>query len=342
MTPPRIPIPRGGVALIRSPSHHVQGDTSKQTSTDRRMQVLRQIYVDLVRRRSTVRIVNPVATLPRIRPIFVVGPYRSGTTLLRYVLDSHSHIACPPESDFLSTLSQLLGSTRSSRGLASMGYDEPHVAAKVNQLAEYFFANYAHSRGKERWADKSPTYAGYLPFIRTVFPHAQFVFIHRSPLDQIHSHTKGGTHSNSFIEAHRHTTTEDLRLAGARYWVEASIKIRQFAMDDPFSFQLRYEDVCASPTETLQPLFAFLGEEWEEAVLDYHIQPHDLGMEAARARSSRGFTVSTGGFVSWPSQIVEECSEIVAETASALGYAAAAMRVPTASALPEVSREPIP
>ena len=41
------------------------------------------------------------------RPIFLVGIYRSGTTLARYVLDSHSRITCPPETAFMAGLADL-------------------------------------------------------------------------------------------------------------------------------------------------------------------------------------------------------------------------------------------
>ena len=36
-----------------------------------------------------------------IRPLFIVGVHRSGTTLLRYMLNSHPRIYIPPESDFI-------------------------------------------------------------------------------------------------------------------------------------------------------------------------------------------------------------------------------------------------
>jgi protein-tyrosine sulfotransferase len=289
----------------------------------RATQLIRLVYVDLVRRRATVRITQSESiSSSSERPIFIVGPYRSGTTLLRYVIDSHSRIACPPESDFLAGLNTLVGPTRASRGLESMGYDEQHVLSKVNEFAEYFFGNYARSRGKPRWADKSPTYVEHLYFIRKVFPNAQFVFIHRNPLDQIHSHTKGGSHSNAFIEAHRLAPDEDVRLPAARYWVASTRMITAFASQDYSSYEITYEDLCNSPHTILANLFDFLEEPWEDSVLDFHKVQHDLGMEAARTRSTQGFVVSSGNYSAWPESIRSECTAIVGAMSDAIGVTA--------------------
>jgi protein-tyrosine sulfotransferase len=286
----------------------------------RASQLLRLAYVDLVRRRSRVRVVRATELETRERPIFIIGPYRSGTTLLRYAVDSHSNIACPPESDFLAALTELTGATRASRGFAAMGFDEEHVANRIRLFADYFFANYARSKGKSRWADKSPTYVQVLPFIRRVFPTAQFVFIHRFPLDQIHSHTKGGIHTNEFIERNRLASSEDVRAAAARYWAVSTRAMVDFAQHDPASLQLRYEDLCASPRAVLGSLLTFLDEPWEEGVLEFHKVPHDVGMEAASVRSTTGFDIRSGEYSAWPLGVVHECADIVRETARAVGY----------------------
>src|SRR5580765_1922451 len=62
-------------------------------------------------------------------PIFVVGCQRSGTSLLRRILDSHPSIACPPESKFILPAVQILRDRAALQGLDSMGYPRPEVAA---------------------------------------------------------------------------------------------------------------------------------------------------------------------------------------------------------------------
>ncbi|HEV8165823.1 MAG TPA: sulfotransferase, partial [Actinomycetota bacterium] len=43
------------------------------------------------------------------RPIFIVGCQRSGTTLLRLILDAHPNISCGPETRFLEDLARITG-----------------------------------------------------------------------------------------------------------------------------------------------------------------------------------------------------------------------------------------
>jgi len=64
------------------------------------------IHGPQIRERILVRRVN-ADERTRMPPAFIIGVYRSGTTLLRYVLDCHSRIAVPPESVFLDPLADL-------------------------------------------------------------------------------------------------------------------------------------------------------------------------------------------------------------------------------------------
>jgi hypothetical protein len=54
-------------------------------------------------------------------PAFIVGCYRSGTTLLRYILDAHPRLACPPESKFIPGLQWVLDYPEARAGLDRLG-----------------------------------------------------------------------------------------------------------------------------------------------------------------------------------------------------------------------------
>jgi protein-tyrosine sulfotransferase len=279
----------------------------------------RQLYVDVVRARSRVRVVPATNERSDEPPIFVVGIYRSGTTLLRYVLDSHPRIACPPETNFLNCVGSVLGDSCALQGLESMGFDRQHVTDRIRNLCDYFYSNYAASCEKPRWADKTPLYIDHLGVVAELFPDAKYVVIHRHPLDQIHSHTKGGTFVHPPL-AHVYTEGEEVRVAAARYWVDQTHKIMDFCAAHPPAAVITYEGLCAEPRSTVAGILAAVGEEWSEEVLDFHHNPHDHGKEAASIQRIKGFQLQAGRYRSWAPDVLAACVAVVKDTATTLGY----------------------
>lgn len=284
-------------------------------------ETIRRLYGDLVKRRARVRVSPAVEPQLTAEPIFLTGIYRSGTTLLRYVIDSHSSIACPPESDFMAHLDALWSDERSREGLAGLGFDREHVHQQLRRFAGYFFEGYAHSKGKPRWADKSPRYVDHLPFLAELFPEARFIILHRHPLDQIHSATRGGSTFPAALVEWAGTADGDPRISAAGYWSEKTRNILTFVDTHPErTFTLRYEEMCESPETTLPALFEYVGEPWEPGVLEFYRFEHDRGMEDGRAAATRGFALSTGKWQAWDPAIVDECREIVGTEMRHLGY----------------------
>lgn len=297
----------------------------------------RRIYTDLVRRRSRVRIVPAGEPSLATRPIFVIGQFRSGTTLVRYLLDSHSRIACPPESDFLAELQSVVEEPRSLVGLESLGFDKEHVRLRLRAFSSYFFESYAQSRGKARWADKSPLYVDHVDFLHWLYPEAQFVLLHRFPLDQIHSHSRGGTFAHEPLQPYVRPD-EDLRIAGARYWSEKANQLLEFEAKHPAeTIRIRYEDLCERPEEVLQSLFRFLDEPWEPGVLKLDEFDHDHGREAGTVAASKSIAWSGGHYAEWPAGVVEAASALTKDVAAQLGYV-----VPPIAAAGPLSGEPSP
>ncbi len=281
---------------------------------------MRRIYHELVLRRSTVRVVVPQPVEVQYPPIFLVGPFRSGTTLVRYIVDSHSHIACPPESDFIAGLASLVEERRYRLGLARMGYDEEHVIRKIREMVAYFFGNYAASHGKERWADKTPAYIDYLDFILRVFPEAQFVMLYRHGFDQAHSYTRGGIHVGNALKPYVREG-EDPRIGSVRYWRDKVEKMMAFEQQHPERcYRIRYEDLCQNPEDVLRPLFEFLNEPWEPQVLEFYKFPHDKGFEDGKIIGTRGFVISKNHYHSWPKELVEAAYALAGDSLEKLGY----------------------
>src|ERR1700761_6113813 len=96
------------------------------------------------------RRVRAVSTTSR-PPIFIVGSARSGTTLLRLVIDSHPEIACGPETHFLARMDD--DQRRFGHQLARYGFQDSYWVAKYREFFESFKVEYMERKHKHRWAD---------------------------------------------------------------------------------------------------------------------------------------------------------------------------------------------
>ena len=283
-------------------------------------EALRRIYHEMVYRRSIVRIHKAKDLSLKEPPIFILGLYRSGTTLLLYILDSHSRICCPPESAFIQFLEPLVDNRRSKSGLFSMGFDEDHIIQRLRHHVIYFFANYADSKKKVRWADKSPIYVDHLNFLIRLFPEGKFIIIHRHGLDQAYSHIKYEKSLAQDLKSYCRAN-ENLRIGATRYWIEKT----QFLIDfeethSKRCFRTIYEELCESPDDILQQVFLFLDEPWEPQVMEFYKFPHDKGLEDGRVISSRGFSVSKDNYLQWPDELQTKCHNIALPMLKRLGY----------------------
>ena len=160
-------------------------------------------------------IVDPVnSQWDDVNPIFLIGVHRSGTSLLRRIVDSHPDIAVPPESYFISHFCSLISDENTFHGLYGMGFDEGHARVCIANNASFFHRTYAKSKGKSRWADKTPAYALILDDLDQLFlQKSQFVFIFRHPLDVAYSNWSRGWRHRQY--------TGDLLIDTCRYVKES-------------------------------------------------------------------------------------------------------------------------
>ncbi|MGH3023388.1 MAG: sulfotransferase family protein, partial [Gaiellaceae bacterium] len=140
------------------------------------------------------------------RPVFVGGCPRSGTTMLRLMLNSHPDLAVPHETRFLipiwdrratfGDLSNPKNRRRIARWIAARPKARLYrLGVKRDELISVLeaapptlgsvlgapFALYAERQGKARWGDKRPSHVQQLHAIFAMFPDAQFVNVVRDP-----------------------------------------------------------------------------------------------------------------------------------------------------------------
>lgn len=241
-------------------------------------------------------------------PIFIVGCPRSGTSVLRRILDSHSRIACPPESWFLQPLLSVFDDSRSMRGLESMGFDREQVIKRFQSLVRQFFQDYARANSKPRWADKTPFYIDHLDTIDEVFESSpRYVILHRNGLDVAASMTRNipSWVNNIMPDLTRRENSPPAARAAA-YWRDQVEKIEAFrSKHEQRCFVLHYKDLCRQPAVVLEAMCTFLGEPYETSMIDFHKFHHDDGIEDGRVKFTRGIEPASNKHQPWDAQTLK-------------------------------------
>jgi hypothetical protein len=195
-------------------------------------------------------------------PIFIVGCQRSGTTLMRLILDAHPAISIGPESRFLDDLAKVTG--EDWWRLEPYGFPKSYFHAAFAQMFSDFHVGYAQRRGKQRWGDKSPRYTMHIPFLNDLFPACQVIHVIRDGRDVVTSHRERWGYASAYkATAKWQRYIEAARAAGKE------LGPGRFA-------EVRYEALVAEPEPELRRLLAFLGEDWDDAVLHHEDAPHDV------------------------------------------------------------------
>src|SRR5206468_8178313 len=120
---------------------------------------------------------------------FVVGVTRSGTTLLRLMLDAHPELAVPPETHFLTELIAAAGKRDAGpealaevivgdRHWGDFALDRDEFRRRIagldgsgaDEVARAFYSLYADREGKPRWGDKTPQYLKAMADIADLLP----------------------------------------------------------------------------------------------------------------------------------------------------------------------------
>jgi hypothetical protein len=261
-------------------------------------------------------------------PVFLVGCHRSGTTLMRYLLDSHPNLACPPESKFVAGLEAFLGYPQVLTGLAQLGVSGDQVLDALGRLARSFLDSYAEQQGKQRWIDKTPNYYRLLPLIDRLFgSETRYLFITRHPFDTIDSLER--------FPFFMMDEPEDPDVASAlkrygrtregwgQYWCEVYEAIATFGSAHANRcLMFKYEELVCAPDAVVSRALRFIGEEpTPDLVAAAFRRSHTWGYGDWKVRESLGVhQTSIGKWHAWADAELDALWAITAPVAKRLGY----------------------
>lgn len=266
--------------------------------------------------------------------IVVLGMPRSGTTLLRRILDGHPAICAPGETFLLRASSRFLDSEEIAfgidygvlGGLKPLGFAEDEILARVRAVPFGFYADLAGRAGKRRWAAKTAVDSFYAESIERLYAgHVQFVCVVRHGLDVVCSLREFSDELQGYIAElrpyiHRHARPLE---AFAHAWVDVTRAVMGLAERHPDSAHLlRYEDLVVEPEATLSCLFAFLGEDWDPELLRQAFGKKEVtGLGDWKTYATHELKGdSIGRWKELPDDMVARLSGIVNPTLVACGY----------------------
>jgi Sulfotransferase family len=230
-------------------------------------------------------------TLPQSPPIFVLCVGRTGSTLLRLLLDAHPEIACPPETDLGPLISSLEQHVRAAFE-TDVGTQDEVAAELAAQIVERTVGAYTRERGKKRWAEKSLTSVDHAVALRRVFPDAQFICLVRECRDTIASLLEASPLGMADLIPYSHMHPGNQVAACAQMWADKVGAMLAFERANPGAcLRVRYEDMITKPKDTLSGICAFLGVEWSEELLSAD-RWLDLSKRSERGDSKIWYTSS--------------------------------------------------
>ena len=213
-------------------------------------------------------------------PIFIMASARSGSTLLRYIIDTHPDICCPAELNLGNLCSQLLQVHSYTTAQVSTAVQEREIQqriyAEVRQTVSDIMLSYATARDKKNWCEKSSGNLVQADTLMKVFPGAKYVCLHRHCMDVVYSLLEMSRFG--FVEwtvKYVHKNPRNIVAAMAEYWADYTERLlrfeRQYSAD---CFRIKYETLVTDPSTTLKQLFAFLDVDWDQSLLDKIFSVH--------------------------------------------------------------------
>jgi hypothetical protein len=263
-------------------------------------------------------------------PFFIVGSARSGTTLLRLMLNAHRAVAVPPESRFITELwrgqkeievEDLLARLSAHKRFEAWDLPVEAIRDELNASATADYASvieagykaYARVHGKTKWGDKTPRYVEHIPFIAGLWPKARFIHLIRDGRNVALSYADVPFGPKNIAQA-------------AQLWatrVERGCTDGR-ALEPGRYLEIRYEDLVEDAAGEAKDLCEFLDLEFDPGMLDYTERARDAVLSRASRFNPHLTEKPVANTRSWakdmPNSQVEIFEAVAGDVLSLLGY----------------------
>jgi hypothetical protein len=281
---------------------------------------------------------SPPATNPYV---FIVGCPRSGTTLLKRMIDAHPQIGISRATYWIPSWFEqrrgltpdgfvtpaLISKLLAYRKFSKMNIDRSELEALLaseepmpySRFVSGIFDLYGKKRSKPLVGDKTPGYVRRLSTLHDLWPTARFIHLIRDGRDVCLStlHWRKADKKRQ-----RYPTWAEDPVSTAALWWEWQVRRGLEAgssLGDGLYRELRYESLVARPKEQCASVSSFLSVPYSEAMLRFH-----EGRTQEASESKRRWMPATRGLRDWRTQMdpdhVERFEAVASDLLEELGY----------------------
>ena len=204
-------------------------------------------------------------------PFFIVGCGRSGTTLLRAILNNHPEVGIPLESLFIIDYLQSKQPIKILKHHLTKEYELKEWGVPISieklkdcnnsfELIDRLHFLYINQQDKVIWGQKTPRFVRYGHLLKQSFPRAKFIHLIRDPRAVVSSLCESQVHQSSIYH-------------GAMRWkydIQAGLSLEQKTGKD--LLRLHYEDLVNDTLSAIKKVCLFLDIKFSPTMLDYYLQ----------------------------------------------------------------------
>ncbi|XP_039247726.2 protein-tyrosine sulfotransferase 1-like isoform X2 [Styela clava] len=252
--------------------------------------------------------------------IFIGGMHRSGTTLMRTMLDAHDDIRCGPEIAVITDVLFLREEISNDPVIASyLSNIDVYPEITDNAVAQFILeVIIRHGPPAIRYCNKDPFQMKYSKYLHNLFPNAKFVLMIRDGRAMTHSIISRKLKIWKYnIDSYRETLS---------IWNEnIEIMYKQcIELGDKTCLLVHYEQLILQPVSTTKKLFKFMGIPWSSAVLHHEKYTNESDFSTAEVSTDQvSKPLYLAGLTQWFGNIPEDVEKDMMKIApmlSVLGY----------------------
>lgn len=201
---------------------------------------------------------------------FIVTAARSGSTLLRFLIDDHPEVGCPAEAG----IGSLLAQTESSWGVAFGSYGSngsgANLDGEIRAPAARLISAYCELHGSKIYCDKTPDSVFHLNLVNRHFPSSRYLLLFRHVMDVVASGLEAFPWGFDAGYLRSVQNSPDNFVAGlVSYWCTHVGAALEWEEKCPGRcHHMRYEDLVSDPAGVMSAVFQFLEVDPDAAVTD--------------------------------------------------------------------------